>query len=88
MLLHVQSTQTLRLDNLCFFFNILFFTICAPFLLKIEEDFNILTFNNWEKNVVYYYEAGQTLDLVSWETSAGNGPKMGIFPSCKNFLLE
>jgi len=40
----------------------------SPFLLKIEEDFNILTFNNWGKNVTYYSGTGQALDLVGWET--------------------
>jgi hypothetical protein len=39
--LHVQSTQTLRVDNFCFFFKQSFFTKCAPILLKIGEDFNI-----------------------------------------------
>ncbi len=41
MLLHVQSIQTLRVNNLCFLFKCLFFTKCPPFLLKIKEDFNI-----------------------------------------------
>jgi hypothetical protein len=30
-----------RVDNPCFFQTSFFFTKCAPFLLKIEEDFNI-----------------------------------------------
>jgi hypothetical protein len=39
--LHVQSTQTLRMDS-PYFFQISFFnTNCAPFILKIREDFNI-----------------------------------------------
>jgi len=41
MFLHVQSTQTLRVDSpyfLLFFFSP---TKCPPFLLKIGEDFNI-----------------------------------------------
>jgi hypothetical protein len=46
------------------FFKHPFKTICAPFLLKLEEDFNILTFNNWENSVAYYSEVGQALDLV------------------------
>jgi hypothetical protein len=42
MFLHVQSTQTLRVNNLFFFFQTSFVpTKFAPFLLKIEEDFNI-----------------------------------------------
>jgi hypothetical protein len=41
MFLHVQSTQTSRVDNL-YFFQTSFFPIkSAPFLLKIVEDFNI-----------------------------------------------
>jgi hypothetical protein len=40
MFSHVQSTQTSRVDNACFF-QMSFFTKCAPFLLKIGEDFNI-----------------------------------------------
>jgi hypothetical protein len=39
--LHVQSTQTSKVYRLCFFQMSLFFTKCAPFLLKIGEDFNI-----------------------------------------------
>jgi hypothetical protein len=41
MFLHVQSTQTSRMDNLYFFQMSFFSTKCAPFLLKIGEDFNI-----------------------------------------------
>jgi hypothetical protein len=41
MFLHVQSTQTLKVDNFCFFSNVFFCAKCAPFLLKIGEDFNI-----------------------------------------------
>jgi hypothetical protein len=41
MFLHVQSAQTSRVDNHCFFSNVLFSTICALFLLKIGKDFNI-----------------------------------------------
>jgi hypothetical protein len=39
MFLHVQSTLTLKVE---FYFQMSFFpTKCAPFFLKIEEDFNI-----------------------------------------------
>ncbi len=41
MFLHVQNTQTLRMDNHCFFQMPFFSTKCAPFLLKVGEDFNI-----------------------------------------------
>jgi len=41
MLLHVQSIQTSRIDNLHFFQMSFFPTKCASFLLKIGEDFNI-----------------------------------------------
>jgi hypothetical protein len=41
MFLHAQSTQTLRVDNPCFFQMSFFSTKCAPFLLKIGEDFSI-----------------------------------------------
>jgi hypothetical protein len=41
MFLHVQNTQISRMDNPCFFQMSFFSTKCAPFLLKIEEDFNI-----------------------------------------------
>ncbi len=40
MFLHVQSTQTSRVDNLYFFQMSFFPTKCAPFLLKIGEYFN------------------------------------------------
>jgi hypothetical protein len=40
MFLHVQRTQTLRIDN-PYIFQIFFFYKCAPFFLKIEKDFNI-----------------------------------------------
>jgi hypothetical protein len=39
--LHVQSTQTLRVDSPCFCQMSFFTTKCAPLLLKIGEDFNI-----------------------------------------------
>jgi hypothetical protein len=39
--LHVQISQTLKVDNLCIFQMCFFPTKCAPFFLKIEEDFNI-----------------------------------------------
>jgi hypothetical protein len=39
--LYLQSTQTLRMDNPYFFQMSFFSTKCAPFLLKIGEDFNI-----------------------------------------------
>jgi hypothetical protein len=39
--LHVQNIQTLRMDNPCFFQTSFFSTKCAPFILKIREDFNI-----------------------------------------------
>jgi hypothetical protein len=41
MILHVQSIQTLRMDSSYFFQTSFFSTKCAPFLLKIGEDFNI-----------------------------------------------
>ncbi len=41
MLLHVQITQTWRMDSPFFFQTLFFFTKCAPFPLKIGEDFNI-----------------------------------------------
>jgi hypothetical protein len=41
MFLHVQSTQTLRVDGFCFSQTSFFSTKCAPFFLKIEDDFNI-----------------------------------------------
>jgi hypothetical protein len=41
MFLNVQSTQTSKLDSLCFFFKCPFYAKCAPFLLKVGEDFNI-----------------------------------------------
>jgi hypothetical protein len=41
MFLHVQISQTLRIDNPCFFQMSFFSTKCASFLLKIEENFNI-----------------------------------------------
>jgi hypothetical protein len=41
MFLHVQSTQTLRVDNPYFFQMSFFPTKCAPLLLKIRKDFNI-----------------------------------------------
>jgi hypothetical protein len=36
MFLHFQSIQTLSIDSPCFFQ-----TFCAPFSLKIEDNFNI-----------------------------------------------
>jgi hypothetical protein len=41
MCLHVQSIETLRMDNPCFFQTSFFSTKCAPLLLKIGEDFNV-----------------------------------------------
>jgi len=41
MLLHVQTIQTSKVNNPCFFQMSFFFTKSAPFLLKIEKDFNI-----------------------------------------------
>jgi hypothetical protein len=41
MFLHVQSIQTLKVDNPYFFKTYSFPTKCATFLLKIGEDFNI-----------------------------------------------
>jgi hypothetical protein len=41
MFLRVQSIQTLRVDNLHFFQISFFYIKCAPFILKIKEDFNI-----------------------------------------------
>jgi hypothetical protein len=41
MFLHVQSIQTLRMDNPCFFQTSIFSTKCAPFIFLIEEYFNI-----------------------------------------------
>ncbi len=40
MFLHVQNTQTLKLDNPYFIETSFFPTKCAPFLLKIGDDFN------------------------------------------------
>jgi len=40
MFLHVESTQTLRVDNPCFFQMTFFYQMCT-ILLKIGEDFNI-----------------------------------------------
>jgi hypothetical protein len=39
--MHVENTQTWRVDNPYFFQKKHFPTKCAPFLLKIREDFNI-----------------------------------------------
>ncbi len=39
--LHVESTQTLRTWTILVFFKHFFSTKCAPFLFKIEKDFNI-----------------------------------------------
>jgi hypothetical protein len=41
MFLHVQNIQTSRVDNPKNFQMSFFYTKCAPFFLKIEEDFNI-----------------------------------------------
>jgi hypothetical protein len=41
MFLHVQNTQTLRVNNFYLFLDVFFSTKCPSFLLKIEEDFNI-----------------------------------------------
>jgi hypothetical protein len=41
MFLYVQSIQTSRMDNPYFFQMSFSATKCAPFFLKIEEDFNI-----------------------------------------------
>jgi len=42
MFLHVQNNQTLRVDSPYFFQMSFFLPIkCAPFFLKIGEDFNI-----------------------------------------------
>jgi hypothetical protein len=38
--LHVQSTQTLKVENPCFFQSF-FTTKCAPFFFLIGEDFKI-----------------------------------------------
>jgi hypothetical protein len=40
MFLHVESTQTLKVDNPCFFQMTFFYQMCT-ILLKIGEDFNI-----------------------------------------------
>jgi hypothetical protein len=40
MFLHVQNIQTLKVDNL-YFFQMFFFSTCAPFFLKNGEVFNI-----------------------------------------------
>jgi hypothetical protein len=40
MFLHVQNTQTLKMDNPYFIETSFFPTKCAPFLLKIGDDFN------------------------------------------------
>ncbi len=37
MFLHVQSTQTLRMDNPCFFYTSLFLTNVHHFFLKLES---------------------------------------------------
>jgi hypothetical protein len=39
--LHVESTQTLRMDSPCFFQMSFFSTKCAPLFLKIGDDYNI-----------------------------------------------
>jgi len=39
--LHVQSIQTSKVDNPCFFQMSFFSTKCAPLFLKIWKDFNI-----------------------------------------------
>jgi hypothetical protein len=36
-----KNIQILEVDNFCFFQMFFFFTKCAPFLLKIKEDFKI-----------------------------------------------
>jgi hypothetical protein len=57
MFLHVQSIQTLKMDSPCFFLNINFFTKCSPFLLKIEEAFNIDNDNSkniWNNDFIFY----------------------------------
>jgi hypothetical protein len=41
MFLYVQSIQTSKVDNPCFFQMSFFSTKCAQFFLKIGEDFNI-----------------------------------------------
>jgi hypothetical protein len=42
MFFHVQNIQKLRMNNIFIFFQTSFFsTKFVPFLLKIEEDFNI-----------------------------------------------
>jgi len=41
MFLHVQSTQTLKVNNFCFFQTSFFPTKCAPYLLKLGKNFNI-----------------------------------------------
>jgi hypothetical protein len=41
MFLHVQSIQTSKVDNPCFFQTFFLKTKCVPFLFKIGHDFNI-----------------------------------------------
>jgi len=40
LFLHIQSTQTLKVDNLCFFWS--FFLPNVQFLLKIGEDLTLM----------------------------------------------
>jgi hypothetical protein len=57
MFLHVESTQTSRMDNPWFFQTSFFSTKCAPFLLTIEKDFNIDDFKKkgtWTNENCFY----------------------------------
>ncbi len=55
--LYVENTQTLRVDNVCFFQIFFFSTKCTPFLLKIRVDFNIDDYrgkNTWTTENYFY----------------------------------
>ncbi len=57
MFLHVQSTQTLKMDYPYFFQTSFFSTKCAPFLLKVREDFNIDVYKGkrtWIDEIIFY----------------------------------
>jgi len=54
VLLHVQNTQTFKMDNFYFFQTSFFLIKRAPFLFKIGDDFNIDYYKGKELKLVEF----------------------------------
>ncbi len=64
---HVQSTQTLKIDNPYFFQTSFSFTKCAPFFQKIKEEFILMIRREkWLEPMIIFFRREKWLKLMNF----------------------